>query len=169
MPPRNEILKSLRGLDYDGIDRSIDSRVSRLRRNQLRRRFGRRGNIKTVRPHGWIPVQPKSPLERNGQKYSSLWILVLLTSATSYFIHTHFVDEAINSAKAIESRNSTKTHVRVRGEALRLSAKRVGSVRVAANQDSASVLSDALCPTPAAWLTRKRSRVWPMAMSRKNA
>jgi two-component system, OmpR family, sensor kinase ParS len=43
-----------------------------------------------------------------GKIFLKLWILVLLTSATSYLVHRHFVDEAVNSAKAIESRNSTK-------------------------------------------------------------
>lgn len=51
--PRNEILKSLRGLDYDGIDRSIDSRVSRLRR-KLGDDVSAAGHIKTVRPHGYL-------------------------------------------------------------------------------------------------------------------
>ncbi len=50
--PRHEILKSLRGLEYDGLDRSIDSRVSRLRR-----KLGddhESAHIKTVRPHGYL-------------------------------------------------------------------------------------------------------------------
>lgn len=51
--PRNEILKSLRGLDYDGIDRSIDSRVSRLRR-KLGDEATAAAHIKTVRPHGYL-------------------------------------------------------------------------------------------------------------------
>ncbi len=51
--PRNEILKSLRGLDYDGIDRSIDSRVSRLRR-KLGDDAIASAHIKTVRPHGYL-------------------------------------------------------------------------------------------------------------------
>jgi two-component system OmpR family response regulator/two-component system response regulator RstA len=51
--PRNEILKSLRGLDYDGVDRSIDSRVSRLRR-KLGDDATAAGHIKTVRPHGYL-------------------------------------------------------------------------------------------------------------------
>jgi len=51
--PRNEILKSLRGLDYDGIDRSIDSRVSRLRRKLGDDAIGS-AHIKTVRPHGYL-------------------------------------------------------------------------------------------------------------------
>jgi len=49
---RNEILKSLRSLEYDGLDRSIDSRVSRLRR-----KLGddyQSAHIKTVRPHGYL-------------------------------------------------------------------------------------------------------------------
>ncbi len=51
--PRNEILKDLRGLDYDGIDRSIDSRVSRLRR-KLGDEATAFAHIKTVRPHGYL-------------------------------------------------------------------------------------------------------------------
>ena len=51
--PRHEFLKSLRGLDYDGIDRSIDSRVSRLRRKLGDDAIGS-AHIKTVRPHGYL-------------------------------------------------------------------------------------------------------------------
>jgi two-component system, OmpR family, response regulator len=50
---RNEILRELRGLDYDGIDRSIDSRVSRLRR-KLGDEAITSAHIKTVRPHGYL-------------------------------------------------------------------------------------------------------------------
>lgn len=50
---RNEILKSLRGLYYNGADRSVDARLYRLRR-----RFGdeKRSSwkIKTVRPQGYM-------------------------------------------------------------------------------------------------------------------
>jgi len=53
---RNEILKSLRGLNYSGADRSIDARLYRLRR-----RFGvdkeASWKIKTVRPHGYMFCQ----------------------------------------------------------------------------------------------------------------
>lgn len=51
--PRHEILKALRGLDYDGIDRSIDSRISRLRRKLGDEALGA-AYIKTVRPHGYL-------------------------------------------------------------------------------------------------------------------
>ena len=51
--PRNEILKALRGLEYDGIDRSIDSRISRLRR-KLGDGAIAAAHIKTVRPHGYL-------------------------------------------------------------------------------------------------------------------
>jgi DNA-binding response OmpR family regulator len=51
--PRNEILRVLRGLEYDGIDRSIDSRVSRLRR-KLGDDALASAQIKTVRPHGYL-------------------------------------------------------------------------------------------------------------------
>ena len=51
--PRNEILKALRGLEYDGVDRSIDSRISRLRRT-LGDDAVAAAHIKTVRPHGYL-------------------------------------------------------------------------------------------------------------------
>ena len=51
--PRNEILKVLRGLEYDGVDRSIDSRISRLRR-KLGDDAAAAAHIKTVRPHGYL-------------------------------------------------------------------------------------------------------------------
>ncbi len=51
--PRNEILKALRGLDYDGVDRSIDSRISRLRR-KLGDGATASAHVKTVRPHGYL-------------------------------------------------------------------------------------------------------------------
>lgn len=66
-----------------------------------------------------------------GKVFLKLWILVLLTSATSYFIHTHFVDEAINSAKAIESRNSTKRTFVFVEEALRAYPQSEWPARVA--------------------------------------
>ncbi|MBL8512064.1 MAG: response regulator [Betaproteobacteria bacterium] len=50
---RNEILKDLRGLEYDGIDRSIDSRISRLRR-KLGDDSAHATHIKTIRPHGYL-------------------------------------------------------------------------------------------------------------------
>jgi signal transduction histidine kinase len=43
-----------------------------------------------------------------GKLFLKLWIVVLLTSAASFFVHTHFTDEALRSARAIESRSSTK-------------------------------------------------------------
>lgn len=49
---RNVILKSLRSLEYDGLDRSIDSRVSRLRRKLSDDQHS--AHIKTVRPHGYL-------------------------------------------------------------------------------------------------------------------
>jgi DNA-binding response OmpR family regulator len=51
--PRHEILRELRGLEYDGVDRSIDSRVSRLRR-KLGDDSVVTSHIKTVRPHGYF-------------------------------------------------------------------------------------------------------------------
>jgi two-component system OmpR family response regulator/two-component system response regulator RstA len=53
---REEILKSLRGLYYNGADRSVDARLYRLRR-----RFSGEKDaswkIKTVRPHGYMFCQ----------------------------------------------------------------------------------------------------------------
>ena len=46
-------LRRLSGLDYEGIERSIDSRVSRLRR-KLGDDVSAAGHIKTVRPHGYL-------------------------------------------------------------------------------------------------------------------
>ena len=50
---RHEILRDLRGLDYDGFDRSIDSRISRLRR-KLGDDALSAAHIKTIRPHGYL-------------------------------------------------------------------------------------------------------------------
>ncbi len=50
--PRAEILRTLRGLEYDGFDRSIDSRMSRLRK-----KLGDdidNAHIKTIRPQGYL-------------------------------------------------------------------------------------------------------------------
>ncbi len=52
---RDEILQSLRGINYDGLDRSIDTRVSQLRR-KLHEYTGRAENIKTVRGKGYMFV-----------------------------------------------------------------------------------------------------------------
>jgi DNA-binding response OmpR family regulator len=53
---RNDILKSLRGLNYSSANRSVDARLYRLRR-----RFGDEKaavwQIKTVRPHGYMFCQ----------------------------------------------------------------------------------------------------------------
>jgi signal transduction histidine kinase len=43
-----------------------------------------------------------------GRLFLKLWVLVLLTSAASYLVHTYFTDEALRSARAIESRSSTR-------------------------------------------------------------
>lgn len=70
-----------------------------------------------------------------GKVFLKLWVLVLITSATSYLIHTHFVDEAINSAKAIESRNSTKRTFVFVEEALRAYPQSEWPARVAQIKD----------------------------------
>ncbi|KAA3614302.1 MAG: DNA-binding response regulator [Planctomycetota bacterium] len=51
---RQEIFRELRGLDYDGLDRSIDLRISRIRK-ALGHRAGR--YIQTVRGRGYLLVR----------------------------------------------------------------------------------------------------------------
>lgn len=50
---RIEILKALRGLEYDGTDRSIDTRIYRLRR-KLGDETNPPTRVKTVRPQGYL-------------------------------------------------------------------------------------------------------------------
>jgi DNA-binding response OmpR family regulator len=50
---RDDILSALRGLNYDGVSRSVDTRVSRLRR-RLAEVCGNEDIIKTVRPRGYM-------------------------------------------------------------------------------------------------------------------
>ncbi len=50
---RDEILRNLRGIDYDGLDRSIDGRISQLRR-KLQKHTGHTDKIKTVRGKGYM-------------------------------------------------------------------------------------------------------------------
>jgi two-component system, OmpR family, response regulator RstA len=50
---RDEILRVVRGIDYDGIDRSIDARICRLRR-KLHEAGGAESMIKTVRLRGYL-------------------------------------------------------------------------------------------------------------------
>jgi DNA-binding response OmpR family regulator len=50
---RDDILSALRGLQYDGVSRSVDTRVSRLRR-RLAEACGHDDFIKTVRPRGYM-------------------------------------------------------------------------------------------------------------------
>ena len=49
--PREFIIKQLRGLDYDGLDRSIDRRISRLRKKL--HMPGQQAIIKTIRGKGY--------------------------------------------------------------------------------------------------------------------
>src|SRR5829696_1663032 len=49
---RDEILRVVRGIDYDGLDRSIDARICRLRR-KLQEAGGAESMIKTVRLRGY--------------------------------------------------------------------------------------------------------------------
>ena len=53
---RDAILESLRGIDYDGIDRSVDIRVSRLRK-KLGDDTGHPLRIKTIRGKGYLFVK----------------------------------------------------------------------------------------------------------------
>jgi two-component system response regulator RstA len=50
---RDEILRVVRGIDYDGLDRSIDARICRLRR-KLQDAGGTESMIKTVRLRGYL-------------------------------------------------------------------------------------------------------------------
>jgi len=50
---RDEILRVVRGIDYDGLDRSIDARICRLRRT-LQEAGGAESMIKTVRLRGYL-------------------------------------------------------------------------------------------------------------------
>ncbi|HZZ94088.1 MAG TPA: response regulator transcription factor [Usitatibacter sp.] len=50
---RDEILRVVRGIDYDGLDRSIDARICRLRR-KLQDAGGVESMIKTVRLRGYL-------------------------------------------------------------------------------------------------------------------
>jgi two-component system response regulator RstA len=50
---RDEILRVVRGIDYDGLDRSIDARICRLRR-KLQEAGGDESMIKTVRLRGYL-------------------------------------------------------------------------------------------------------------------
>jgi two-component system, OmpR family, response regulator RstA len=49
---RDDILSSLRGLNYDGVSRSVDTRISRLRKRLEEVRHD--NIIKTVRPQGYL-------------------------------------------------------------------------------------------------------------------
>ena len=59
---RDKILEQLRGIDYDGQDRSVDIRVSRLRR-KLNDDSRRPYRIKTIRGQGYLFV--KDAWEKN--------------------------------------------------------------------------------------------------------
>ena len=50
---RDDILRVVRGIDYDGLDRSIDARICRLRR-KLAEAGGAEAMIKTVRLRGYL-------------------------------------------------------------------------------------------------------------------
>ncbi len=60
---RDELMQSLRGLAFDGLDRSIDARVSRLRR-KLRDDAEDPRIIKTVRGRGYLFASPDGPATR---------------------------------------------------------------------------------------------------------
>jgi DNA-binding response OmpR family regulator len=52
---REEIFRSIRGIDYDGLDRSIDGRISKLRR-KLKDDAGAPTRIKTIWGKGYLLV-----------------------------------------------------------------------------------------------------------------
>ena len=53
---RDTILEQLRGIGYDGLDRSVDIRISRLRK-KLGDNTNRPFRIKTVRGKGYLFVK----------------------------------------------------------------------------------------------------------------
>ena len=53
---RDVILDSLRGIDYDGADRSVDLRISRLRK-KLGDNTSHPARIKTIRGKGYLFVK----------------------------------------------------------------------------------------------------------------
>jgi two-component system response regulator RstA len=54
---RDDIQSAMRGLQYDGVSRSVDTRISRLRR-RLADACGDENIIKTVRPRGYMLCAP---------------------------------------------------------------------------------------------------------------
>lgn len=57
---REELYQTLRGIAYNGTDRSMDLRVSKVR-GRLRERLGGRSPIRTVRGQGYLFVPPSEP------------------------------------------------------------------------------------------------------------
>lgn len=55
---REVIVQNLRGIEYDGLDRSVDNRISRLRRKLPEQAI----TIKTVRARGYMLALPTAPL-----------------------------------------------------------------------------------------------------------
>ena len=51
---RDDIMQALRGLDFDGLDRAIDARISRLRKKIGDEAQGPASRIKTVRGKGYL-------------------------------------------------------------------------------------------------------------------
>lgn len=50
---RNELVAQLRGIEYDGLDRSIDIRISRLRK-KLQDALSQPYKVKTIRGKGYL-------------------------------------------------------------------------------------------------------------------
>lgn len=50
---RNELVAQLRGIEYDGLDRSVDIRISRLRK-KLQEALSRPYKVKTIRGKGYL-------------------------------------------------------------------------------------------------------------------
>ena len=63
---RDEILRVVRGIDYDGLDRSIDARICRLRR-KLHEAGGAESMIKTVRLRGTCSPGTRRGLRRGAE------------------------------------------------------------------------------------------------------
>lgn len=58
---RDDILKHLRGISYDGTDRSIDLRISRLRKKLFNETNNETQKIKTVRGKGYLFASRNNP------------------------------------------------------------------------------------------------------------
>lgn len=59
---RNELVAELRGFEYDGLDRSVDIRISRLRK-KLQEASSLPYKVKTIRGKGYLFCRDEAELE----------------------------------------------------------------------------------------------------------